>query len=220
MLPLSTINMPWSSLPRSKTISRGSTCRRCRRLVGRAPVGLVQHRPPRTGCGLQPARQRHAADPGQVAGHHVGLAGKSREHGGVRGRRPQTRAEELGDAPREQARDVLVAGVLVAEPRRPGEPLAHEKRRFVGAVVVGVRQPEQSSRAQQEQEQPPELRAIFQHSKTKSVGKLWRMDRPIPAGWQGGAGRVLSLEFSQRENQLSATLAGGEEGQMASLVGR
>jgi hypothetical protein len=55
------------------------------------PVGLAQHRLPRTGCGLQPARQRHAADAGQVAGHHLGLAGQSREHRGVRGQ--QHRAE-------------------------------------------------------------------------------------------------------------------------------
>src|SRR5438874_2724268 len=51
-------------------------------------------------------------------------------------------AEEPRHTPGQQSGDVLVAGVLVAEPRRAGEPLAQQERGLVGGVVVGVRQPE------------------------------------------------------------------------------
>ena len=59
------------------------------------PVRPEQGRPPRTRPGRQPARQRHPADPGQVAGHHLGLTRNSRHHRAVRSQ--QHRAERHPD---------------------------------------------------------------------------------------------------------------------------
>jgi hypothetical protein len=72
--------------------------------------------------------------------------------------------------------------------------------------------------AKQPAEQPPDLVVIFWHSPRKSVGKLVARGSPIPPGWQGGGGRILSIELSQRENQLSALLADGKVGQTATLT--
>ena len=67
-------------------------------------------------------------------------------------------------------------------------------------------------------EQKPDLMVIFQHTPGKSVAKLVKRGSPIPPGWQGGAGRLLSIQIGQAEGQLSATLADGKEGQTATLT--
>ena len=65
---------------------------------------------------------------------------------------------------------------------------------------------------------PDDLVVIFQHSRRKSVAKLVRRGSPIPAGWEGGGGRLMSLEIGQREMQLGAMLSDGKEGETASLT--
>ena len=67
-------------------------------------------------------------------------------------------------------------------------------------------------------EQPPDLTVIFKHSPGKSIAKLVRRGSPIPDGWQGGAGRLVSIEVGQAEGQLSAMLADGKEGETATLA--
>ena len=78
------------------------------------------------------------AGDGGALGRHVEL---DRDH---RRCRPIARPEQLRHPPRQQPGQVLVAVVLVAEPRRclrpPGHGGAHEQRRVVGRVVVGVGQ--------------------------------------------------------------------------------
>jgi hypothetical protein len=59
---------------------------------------------------------------------------------------------------------------------------------------------------------------IFQHSPHKSVAKLVRRGSPIPPGWEGGGGRLLSPEMAERETRLSALLANGNEGDTATLT--
>ena len=109
------------------------------------PVGLAQHRPPRTGCGLQPARQRHAADPGQVAGHHLGLAAKSREHLGVRGQqhRAERHAELGGPLPQ---RGQQVAGNQRLADGHPGT--GSRVHRGIGVNPPPVSTPCQNSRSE------------------------------------------------------------------------
>ena len=70
------------------------------------------------------------------------LAGVIGGHDRTRGRRPDASFEQARDSPGEHARDVLVAAVLVAEPRGVGHRLAHEHRGLVRHVVVRVREPE------------------------------------------------------------------------------
>jgi hypothetical protein len=67
-------------------------------------------------------------------------------------------------------------------------------------------------------DQPPDLMVIFQHSPRTSIAKLVKRGSQIPAGWQGGAGRILSPEIFQRENQLGAMLADRNEGETATLT--
>ena len=61
-------------------------------------VGVQQQCPPRAGPGGQPARQRRAAPAGDIAGHHLRLAGQGGQDLGVRGQ--QHRAERHGQLAR------------------------------------------------------------------------------------------------------------------------
>lgn len=78
-------------------------------------------------------------------------------------------------------------------------------------------QPEKKKDVEQP-ERPPDLMVIFQHSPRKSVAKLIKRGSPIPAGWEGGPGRFLSIQIAQKEMKLSAELADGKEGESASLT--
>src|SRR5262249_8311915 len=77
---------------------------------------------------------------------------------------------------------------------------------------------EEKPKKEENPAQPLDLTVIFQHSPNESVAKLVRRGSPIPPGWEGGGGRILSIEIANREDQLSAVLAGGKEGQTATLT--
>ena len=71
-------------------------------------VSLQQQPPPRAGPGGQPARQRRAAPAGDIAGHHLRLAGQRGQDLGVRGQ--QHRAErhcQLVRPPAQRRREVI-----------------------------------------------------------------------------------------------------------------
>lgn len=65
--------------------------------------------------------------------------------------------------------------------------------------------------------QEPDLMLVFQHSPKVSVGKLVKENSPIPPGWEGGGGRILSPEYARRELDIAATLTDGKEGDTASV---
>jgi hypothetical protein len=63
-----------------------------------------------------------------------------------------------------------------------------------------------------------DLMVIYRHSPFESVGMLVRRNSPIPPGWEGGGGRVLSMEIYQAELHLAGSLSGGKEGQTARIT--
>jgi hypothetical protein len=95
-----------------------------------------------------------------------------------------------------------------------GTPIAKAAKK---ENLVPKTEPQPKNDADQ-REQGTDLVVIFQHTPGKSVAKLVKRGSPIPPGWQGGAGRLLNIQVSQAEGQLSATLANGKEGQTATLT--
>ena len=119
---------------------------------------------------------------------------------------------------------VPAAVSLPDEPRRPARWVVPVSIGVLVAVIVGVviasrnSADNPSNSADIPVSEPPDLVVIFQHSPRRSVAKLVRRGSPIPAGWEGGGGRLMSLEIGEREMQLSATLSNGKEGQTAKLT--
>jgi hypothetical protein len=105
----------------------------------------------------------------------------------------------------------LVADEVSPQPAQKPDPSGNRPD-------AGAEQPPPAPKSEKPTEKAPDLVVIFQHSPKKSVAKLVKRGSPIPPGWQGGAGRILSLEYGQREIQLSAALAGGKEGATSSIT--
>ncbi len=86
----------------------------------------------------------------------------------------------------------------------------------VAGKKVGTPAETGANRAAPPPQGPAPLVMIFQHSRHRSVGKLWREDRPTPDGWTDGTGSI-TLTIAHRQTQLSAALAGGREGEVAEI---
>jgi hypothetical protein len=140
--------------------------------------------------------------------------------------RPKERpAEKPADKPAEKPADKPVEHPDQKPQEKPAEKPVREKsaeqpieKPVDKPAEKPAEQPTQKPAEKPPAKPPEDLMVIFQHSPQESIAKLVKSGSPIPAGWEGGAGRTLSLEIYQRELQLSATLANGKEGDTATLT--
>ena len=144
---------------------------------------------PELPVGLERAQLRPVAVEGGALARVVGVVGGDRHR-----RRPDPPPEELGHPPGQHPGDVLVARVLVAEPRRLGVALAHEQPGLVGGGVIGVGEPERQQHR----------RRCAARAAPPRAGRRWPRARPTRAGAGTGARRNRASAASRPSSASAA----------------